>query len=85
MLDGKGARLGSRPRGRKACGHALDASGVAAELIDSERRVATEKAREAGKPEAMIEKIVENDDYLTEKYLMEIGRASCRERVSSPV
>lgn len=37
----------------------LDADGVPAELIESERRVATEKAREAGKPENMIEKIVE--------------------------
>jgi elongation factor Ts len=38
---------------------ALDASGVAAEFIESERRIAVEKAREAGKPEAMIEKIAE--------------------------
>jgi elongation factor Ts len=37
----------------------LDASGVSAELIASERRVAIEKAKEAGKPEAMIEKIAE--------------------------
>ena len=35
----------------------LDASGVSAELIESERRVAIEKAKEAGKPEAMLEKI----------------------------
>ena len=48
---------------------ALDASGVAAELIDSERRVATEKAREAGKPEAMIEKIVEGS---VQKFLNEV-------------
>ena len=33
----------------------LDASGVPAELIESERRVAIEKAKEAGKPEAMLE------------------------------
>ncbi len=37
----------------------LDASGVPEELIASERRVAIEKAKEAGKPEAMIEKIAE--------------------------
>ena len=37
----------------------LDATGVPAELIASERRVAIEKAKEAGKPEAMIEKIAE--------------------------
>jgi elongation factor Ts len=34
----------------------LDASGVSAELLDTERRIAIEKAREAGKPEAMLEK-----------------------------
>ncbi|MEF8699361.1 MAG: translation elongation factor Ts [Candidatus Accumulibacter sp. UW26] len=48
---------------------ALDASGIAAELIDSERRVASEKAREAGKPEAMIEKIVEGS---VQKFLNEV-------------
>ena len=37
----------------------LDASGVPAELLDAERRIAIEKAREAGKPEAMLEKIAE--------------------------
>ena len=36
---------------------ALDQNGVAQDLIDSERRVAIEKAREAGKPEEMLEKI----------------------------
>lgn len=36
---------------------ALDESGVDAELIEKERRVAIEKAKEAGKPEAMLEKI----------------------------
>ena len=34
----------------------LDASGVDAALIEAERRVAIEKAKEAGKPEAMLEK-----------------------------
>ena len=37
----------------------LDSSGVSAELLDTERRIAIEKAREAGKPEAMLEKIAE--------------------------
>lgn len=36
---------------------ALDQNGVAQDLIDSERRVAIEKAKEAGKPEEMLEKI----------------------------
>ncbi|WP_153115577.1 translation elongation factor Ts [Rhodocyclus tenuis] len=48
---------------------ALDASGVAADLIDSERRVAIEKAKEAGKPEAMIEKIAEGS---VQKFLKEV-------------
>lgn len=36
---------------------ALDQNGVSKDLIDSERRVAIEKAKEAGKPEEMLEKI----------------------------
>ena len=47
----------------------LDASGVPAELIDAERRIASEKAREAGKPEAMIEKIAEGS---VQKFLKEV-------------
>ena len=47
----------------------LDASGVPAELLDSERRVAIEKAREAGKPEAMLEKIAEGT---VQKFLKEV-------------
>jgi elongation factor Ts len=47
----------------------LDASGVPAELLDAERRVAIEKAREAGKPEAMLEKIAEGT---VQKYLKEV-------------
>jgi elongation factor Ts len=47
----------------------LDASGVSAELIDAERRIAVEKAREAGKPEAMLEKIAEGT---VQKYLKEV-------------
>ena len=48
---------------------ALDASGVSAELLDTERRVAIEKARESGKPEAMLEKIAEGT---VQKYLKEV-------------
>jgi elongation factor Ts len=48
---------------------ALDASGVDAALIDSERRVAIEKAKEAGKPEAMIEKIAEGS---VQKFLKDV-------------
>lgn len=48
---------------------ALDASGVAAELIDAERRVAIEKAKEAGKPEAMLEKIAEGT---VQKFLKDV-------------
>jgi elongation factor Ts len=47
----------------------LDATGVPAELIDTERRVAIEKAKEAGKPEAMIEKIAEGS---VQKFLKEV-------------
>ena len=47
----------------------LDASGVSAELLDTERRIAIEKAREAGKPEAMLEKIAEGT---VQKYLKDV-------------
>ncbi len=47
----------------------LDASGVPADLLDAERRIAIEKAREAGKPEAMLEKIAEGT---VQKYLKEV-------------
>ena len=47
----------------------LDASGVSAELLDTERRIAMEKAREAGKPEAMLEKIAEGT---VQKYLKDV-------------
>ena len=36
---------------------AIDQTGVDAELIETERRVAIEKAKEAGKPDEMLEKI----------------------------
>lgn len=48
----------------------LDASGVSQALIDTERRVAIEKAREAGKPEAMLEKIAEGT---VQKFLKEVA------------
>lgn len=48
---------------------ALDASGIAAELLETERRIAIEKAREAGKPEAMLDKIAEGT---VQKYLKEV-------------
>jgi elongation factor Ts len=48
---------------------ALDASGVPADLLDTERRIAVEKAREAGKPENMLEKIAEGT---VQKYLKDV-------------
>ena len=47
----------------------LDASGVSADLLDTERRIAIEKARESGKPEAMLEKIAEGT---VQKFLREV-------------
>ena len=47
----------------------LDSTGVPAELIVAERRIAIEKAREAGKPDAMLEKIA---DGTVQKYLKEV-------------
>ncbi len=47
----------------------IDATGVPAELLETERRIAIEKAREAGKPEAMLEKIAEGT---VQKYLKEV-------------
>lgn len=47
----------------------LDASGISQDLIDAERRVAIEKAKEAGKPEAMLEKIA---DGTVAKFLKEV-------------
>lgn len=48
---------------------ALDASGIDKNLLETERRVAVEKAREAGKPENMLEKIA---DGTVNKYLKEV-------------
>lgn len=47
----------------------VDATGVPPELIDTERRIAVEKAREAGKPEAMLDKIAEGT---VQKFLREV-------------
>jgi elongation factor Ts len=49
---------------------ALDASGVSAELLETERRIAIEKAREAGKKEDMLEKIAEGT---VQKFLREVS------------
>ncbi len=48
---------------------ALDKDGIDASLIETERRVALEKAREAGKPEAILEKIAEGS---VQKFLKEV-------------
>ncbi|CAN1510862.1 Tsf Translation elongation factor Ts [Methylophilaceae bacterium] len=48
---------------------ALDVSGIDASLIEAERRVAIEKAKEAGKPEAMLEKIA---DGTVQKFLKDV-------------
>ncbi len=62
--------------GRDICMHiaaskpkSVDASGVNPAEIDTERRIAVEKAREAGKPEAMLEKIAEGT---VQKFLKEV-------------
>jgi len=47
----------------------IDASGVSSEVLNTERRIALEKAREAGKPDAMLEKIAEGS---VQKYLREV-------------
>jgi elongation factor Ts len=48
---------------------ALDASGVAPELIETERRIAAEKAAESGKPANIVEKMVEGS---VAKFLKEV-------------
>lgn len=47
----------------------IDATGVPSDALDTERRIALEKAREAGKPEAMLEKIAEGS---VQKFLREV-------------
>ncbi|MEW5888056.1 MAG: translation elongation factor Ts [Pseudomonadota bacterium] len=48
---------------------ALDATGVPAELIETERRIAAEKAAESGKPANIVEKMVEGS---VQKFLKEV-------------
>lgn len=48
---------------------ALNAEGIDPALIETERRVAIEKAKEAGKPEAMLERIA---DGTVKKFLREV-------------
>lgn len=52
---------------------ALDGSGVSADLIETERRVAIEKAKEANKPETMLAKIAEGS---VQKFLKEVALLS---------
>ncbi len=52
---------------------ALDASGISQELIDSERRVAAQKAAESGKPANIVEKMVEGS---VQKFLKEVTLVS---------
>ncbi len=47
----------------------LDASGVSADLIETERRVAAEKAAESGKPAEIVAKMVEGS---VQKFLKEV-------------
>ena len=47
----------------------VDASGVSSEEIATERRIAIEKAREAGKPDTMLEKIA---DGTVQKFLKDV-------------
>ena len=48
---------------------AIDETGIEAALLEAERRIAIEKAREAGKPEAMLERIAEGT---VKKFLKEV-------------
>jgi elongation factor Ts len=73
LLDYAG---GDDVMGRDLCMHiaaskpkSVDASGVNPEEIETERRIAIEKAREAGKPDAMLEKIAEGT---VQKFLKEV-------------
>ncbi|HEU0220557.1 MAG TPA: translation elongation factor Ts [Gallionella sp.] len=73
LLDFTG---GDEALGRDICMHiaaskpkSIDSSGVNAEEIATERRIAIEKAREGGKPEAMLEKIAEGT---VQKFLKEV-------------
>ncbi len=67
---------GDAALGRDICMHiaaskpkSVDSSGVNPVDIETERRIAIEKAREAGKPDAMLEKIAEGT---VQKFLKEV-------------
>ncbi|MEI7456129.1 MAG: translation elongation factor Ts [Nitrosomonadales bacterium] len=67
---------GDEALGRDICMHiaaskpkSVDVSGVNPVDIETERRIAIEKAREAGKPEAMLDKIAEGT---VQKFLKEV-------------
>ncbi|MEO8333238.1 MAG: translation elongation factor Ts [Gallionella sp.] len=67
---------GNDALGRDLCMHiaaskpkSIDAAGVNPVEIETERRIAIEKAREAGKPDAMLEKIA---DGTVQKFLKEV-------------
>jgi len=67
---------GDESLGRDLCMHiaaskpkSIDASGVNPVDIETERRIAIEKAREAGKPDAMLDKIAEGT---VQKFLKEV-------------
>jgi elongation factor Ts len=67
---------GEESLGRDICMHiaaskpkSVDSSGVNPADIETERRIAIEKAREAGKPDAMLEKIAEGT---VQKFLKEV-------------
>ena len=67
---------GDEAMGRDLCMHiaaskpkSVDATGVNPEDIATERRIAIEKAKEAGKPEAMLEKIAEGS---VQKFLKDV-------------
>ena len=67
---------GDEALGRDICMHiaaskpkSIDSNGVNPADIETERRIAIEKAREAGKPEAMLEKIAEGT---VQKFLKEV-------------
>jgi len=67
---------GDEALGRDLCMHiaaskpkSIDVSGVNPVEIETERRIAIEKAREAGKPDAMLEKIAEGT---VQKFLKEV-------------
>jgi len=73
LLDFTG---GDPDLGKDLCMHiaaskpkSVDASGVNPVDIETERRIAIEKAREAGKPDAMLEKIAEGT---VQKFLKEV-------------